>query len=301
MTLPNAWARHHCQGTPGTCSSSRINKQAPKYYAHPRDGFPVTSGGTTAITKGGQTPKGNVAEQPPLVRQLSFANPLAVPAGNSVSSLSQSTKTSSKGKRDGPTITNPYTKKTRSEPSQKSHSGGMKIDSPDNDEDEKKLDCVPVTNKGINNIMEGKGTWEEDTITAQHRKAFYMKAFPPVNPHEQFDKPQSKSASMTLCRPKTEVDYIKYVIQHWEKGTVIRNMEDGEEKKRLLNFCQKNKLGQKYIHQYYLQEVLAPGDLEPCQVLRRLELNKEEGRIVISREELFNAINEWHHLNGHLG
>ncbi len=78
-------------------------------------------------------------------------------------------------------------------------------------------------------------------------------------------------------------------------------MEDGEEKKRLLTFHLKNKLGQKYIHQYYLQEVLAPVDLEPHQVLRRLELNKDEGRIVISREELFDAINEWHHLNGHLG
>ena len=146
MTLPNAWARRHGEGTPGTRSSPRINKQAPKYYAHPVDGFPVTSGGTTAIAKGGQTPKGKVAEQPPLVRQLSFATPLAVPAGNSVSSLSQSTKTSSKGKRDGPTIANPYTKKTRSEPSQKSHSGGRKIDSPDNDEDDKELDYVPVTN-----------------------------------------------------------------------------------------------------------------------------------------------------------
>ncbi len=46
------------------------------------DGFPVTSGGTTAIAKGGQTPKGKVAEQPPLVRQLSFATPLAVPAAS---------------------------------------------------------------------------------------------------------------------------------------------------------------------------------------------------------------------------
>jgi hypothetical protein len=106
---------------------------------------------------------------------------------------------------------------------------------------------------------------------------------------------------MTVCCPKIEVDYIKYVLQNWDKGTVIRKMEDGEDKKRLLNFRQKNKKGQKYIHQYYLDEVLAPGDLEPRQVLRRLEFKKEEGRTVISREELFDAINEWHHLNGHLG
>jgi hypothetical protein len=138
MTLPRA--RRHGQGTPGTRSSPRINKQAPKYYAPPMDGFPVTSGGTNAIAKGGHTPKGKVAEQPPLVRQLSFATPLAVPAGNSVSSLSQSTKTSSKGKRDGPTIANPYTKKTRSDPSQKSNSGGRNIDSSHNDQDDKELD-----------------------------------------------------------------------------------------------------------------------------------------------------------------
>ncbi len=116
MGSPNAWARCHGHGTPSTCSSPRINKQAPKYYAPPMNGFPITSGGTTAIAKGGQTPKGKVAGQPPLVRQLSFATPLAVAAGNSVSYLSQSTKTSSKGKRDGPTIANPYTKNTRSEP-----------------------------------------------------------------------------------------------------------------------------------------------------------------------------------------
>ena len=61
MTSPNAWARHHGQGTPGKCSSPRINKQAPKYYAPPMDALPVTSGGTTAIEKGGQTPKGKVA------------------------------------------------------------------------------------------------------------------------------------------------------------------------------------------------------------------------------------------------
>ena len=290
--------RRHGRGTPGTRSSPRINKQAPKFYAPPADAFPVTSGGTTALAKGGQTPKGR---QPPLVRQLSFANLLAVPAGTSVSSLSQSTKTSSRGKRDGPTFTNPSTKKTRSEPSLKFHSGESK-------DDDKDLDYVPVTNQAVNNIMEGKGTWEEDAMTANHRKAFYMKAYPVANPHELFPKPQSKSASMQNCRPKTEVDYIKNVIQHWGKGIEIRNMDDGEEKDRLLSFRRRNKLGNKYIHQYCLEEVWAPGDHEPRQILRRLEAKKgsldktlQEGRIVVSREELFDAINEWHQHSGHLG
>jgi IS30 family transposase len=236
---------------------------------------------------------------------LSFA---AVPAGTSVSSLSQSTKTSSAGKRDGPTITNPYAKKTRSDPSLKFHPGESNDYSPSNVEDDKELDYVPVTNQAVNNIMEGKGTWEEDAMTAMHRKAFYMKAYPAENTNELFAKPQSKSASMKTCRPKTEVDYIKNVIQHWGKGIEIRSMEDGEEKNRLLSFCRRNKVGNKYIHQYCLEEVWAPGDDEPRQVLRRLEAKKgsldktpQEGRIVVSREELFDAINEWHQHNGHLG
>ncbi len=176
MSSPNARAMRHGRGTPGTCSSPRINKQAPKYYAPPADAFPVNSGGTTALAKGWQTPKGRVVQQPPLVRQLSFANVLAVPAGTSFSSLS---KTSSRGgkpdgptKRDGPTITNPYTKKTRSEPSLKFHSGESNDYSPSNVEDDRELDYVPVTNQAINNIMEGKGTWEEDAMTANHRYHF---------------------------------------------------------------------------------------------------------------------------------
>ena len=59
-------------------------------------------------------------------------------------------------------------KKTRSDPSKKFHSGERKDYSPSNVEDDKDIDYVPVTNQAISNIMEGKGTWEEDAITAMH-------------------------------------------------------------------------------------------------------------------------------------
>jgi hypothetical protein len=181
MTLPNAWARHHNQGTSGTSSLPKINKQAPIYYASPTDVFPGTSGRTTALAKGGLTPTDKVAQ--PLVCSLSFATPLTVPAGNFVSLLSQSAKTLSKRKRDGPTITNPYTKKTRPETTQNFHSGGTKNDSPSNVEDDNEIDYVPITNQAINSNMEGKDIWEEDGIAAMHCKVFYLKVFPPVNPH----------------------------------------------------------------------------------------------------------------------
>ena len=68
-----------------------------------------------------------------------------------------------------------------------------------------------------------------------------------------------------------------------------------------------NKLGNKHIHQYFLEEVWAPGDAEPREVLRRLEAKKETpnvtepGQIVVSNEERFNAINKWHQQSGHFG
>jgi hypothetical protein len=120
MASPNARARHRGQGTPGSCFSPRLNKIAPKNYASPVAALPITSGGTTAIAKGGQTPDHVGA---PLVRSLSFATPLAVPATtNSVSSLSQSTKEASKttktsaGKRDGPSVSKSSEKRMKSDP-----------------------------------------------------------------------------------------------------------------------------------------------------------------------------------------
>ena len=155
--------------------------------------------------------------------------------------------------------------------------------------------------------MDGK-TWEDDYgITEQHRKAFYLKAFPPVDPDKDFEKPQSKSASIPQCRPQTKVDYIKYVVENWQKGTEIRTMQESQEKNALLHFRHNHKLGNKYIHQYTVEEIWAPGNPEPRTVLKRLERIKENpqlveaGCIVLSREEVFKAMNEWHYQNGHLG
>ncbi len=247
---------------------------------------------------------------------MSFATPLAVPASNSVSSLSQSTRTSTKltlGKRNGPSIAKSYNKKMKTKPWSSFYSEARKNYAPSDNgyEDkyeDKEADYVPTTDKAIDNIMDAKGTWEaDDGIIQQHCKAFMLKAFPPINPHQSFDKPQSKSASIAQCHPQSEVDYIKYVVQNWQKGTEICTMQDGEEKDELLRFCCQHKLGSKYIHWYFVEEIWAPGDPAPRQVLKRLEVNKENpqlvqsGRIVISREEVFDAINEWHHHNCHLG
>jgi hypothetical protein len=95
------------------------------------------------------------------------------------------------------------------------------------DKEDKEADYVPITNKASSNIMDGKA-WEDDYgVTEKHRKAFYLKAFPPVDPDKDFEKPQSKSASIPQCRPQTEVDCIKYVVENWQVGTEIRTMQKG--------------------------------------------------------------------------
>jgi hypothetical protein len=193
MASPNAQEMHRRQGTPGSRSSQRLNKIAPKNYAPPvAAALPITSGGTTAIAKGGQTPPDHHVGAP-LVRSLSFATPLAVPATtNSVSSLSQSTKEASKasktsaGKRDGPS--------SIAKSSEKRMKSNSTFDSEARtnyapDKEDKEADYVPITNKASSNIMDGK-TWEDDYygITEKHCKAFYLKAFPPVNPDKDFEK-----------------------------------------------------------------------------------------------------------------
>ncbi len=47
------------------------------------------------------------------------------------------------------------------------------------DKEDKEADYVSITDKASSNIMDGK-TWEDEYgITKKHRKAFYLKAFPP--------------------------------------------------------------------------------------------------------------------------
>jgi hypothetical protein len=112
----------------------------------------------------------------PLVCSLSFTTPLAVPATtNSVSSLlSQSTKEASKtsktsaGKRDGPSTAKSSDKRMKST-----------NDDYDLDKEDKEADYVPITNDASSNLMEGKTLEQDPLILEKHRKAFYLKAFPP--------------------------------------------------------------------------------------------------------------------------
>jgi hypothetical protein len=75
----------------------------------------------------------------------------------------------------------------------------------------------------------------------------------------------------------------------------------GPERDWLISFRSNNQCGKKYIHQYFTDEVFAPGDTAPRTVLRKYNKDGSEGRIVVSREQLFDAIDEWHEHSGHPG
>ncbi len=88
-------------------------------------------------------------------------------------------------------------------------------------------------------------------------------------------------------------------------GVQIRTITPGYERDSWLHFCHQHKKGDKYIHQYHLEDVFPPGNLESHTVVKRMVEN-EEGKMVVGgimtcRENVFEAIDKWHRGNGHLG
>ena len=175
-------------------------------------------------------------------------------------------------------------------------------------EDDKDCDYIPVTNAAMDSMMEG--VIEEDITTDRmaalvesHYRIFMERAFPPEAEEVDFDNPQKKSASILACRPQSELDYIKYVVTNWQFGVEVKTMPPGPEKDQLVDFRRLHPRGNKYIHQYFVEEISVPGDDVPQIIVRRKEKGRNEGkdRIVVSREMVFDAIDEWHRGNGHMG
>ncbi len=114
-------------------------------------------------------------------------------------------------------------------------------------------------------------------IIASHKKAFMERAFPLGK--EKYLNAKSKSASIPSCRPKLKLDYIIYVVLNWQVDVQVRSMTPGYERDSLLHFCHQHKKENKDIHQYHLEEVFSPGNLEPRTVVKRMAEN-EEGKMV---------------------
>lgn len=244
----------------------------------------------------------------------------------SISSLSQTSKPSTGKKRPPPRKKNTRGNKRTKRTSQPRHTtADDTADNDDNDED--------AEGEGDDNDSHGEhhsrndpdffnttsGTdhdlplpEDEDNPLLQemiekHRRLFMARAFPPIpvdEGDEDVEDKEEKDKGL-WCRPQEELDYIVFVLSNWQTGVNLKFMPAGPEKDKLTKFRRAHKGGNKFKKKYHLETIQVPGD-EPRTVLRRLEKNErtgrfEIGRIVLSRESVFQAIDEWHRSNGHLG
>ncbi len=69
---------------------------------------------------------------------------------------------------------------------------------------------------------------------------------------------------------------------------------------RIAKFQRQNNLGNKYVKQHVLEEIQVLGSDMPRTILRWRE-KAFIGQIVVSRQEVFDWIDEWHQSNGHMG
>ena len=145
----------------------------------------------------------------------------------------------------------------------------------------------------------------ERILTDQHRKEFMARDFPATLPLGDDAPHKTKVATIKMCRSKADFDKIINIVDNWHPELKIRDMEKGPERDNLLRFRKQFPAGNKLHFQYSVSTVHLPG-CSPRKVLRKLELHKASGqlrpgRIVVSKEEVFDCIHDWHKFSQHLG
>ena len=233
--------------------------------------------------------------------------------GGSISSLSQHSASlpSSTPRRRGPAFQRKETSAKRRRLSAEQEANKYTHDDDDNNDDndddnnntddlheeDKDADYIPVTSAaGKTGVTDPDRDNDPDLMSMvhRHREIFMLRAFPPSMSNEDED-----TDNKVWCRPQQEHDYIVHVLTNWQIGVNLKQMEPGPEKQNLIKFRREHKGGNKYKNKYHPEVIDVPG-VGPRTVLRRIEKGKI-GRIVTSRESVFDAIDEWHRSNGHLG
>jgi hypothetical protein len=68
-------------------------------------------------------------------------------------------------------------------------------------------------------------------------RAFMERAFPPDVDVSHEENAKKKSASILVCRPQRELDYIQYVVKNWQVDVEIRKMVPGFDRDEIIAFC----------------------------------------------------------------
>ena len=311
MTSPNTAAAHHLT----RLSTSSATRSSPRNVG--RDASNVRFTASTKSVSCTGSSKSQMTQHAQTPTSLLHRS-LRSGSHGSISSLSQSTKPSSGKKRPPPRKNNTRGNKRTKRTSQPRHTTAD--DTTDDDEDK---DADADDDKDSNgerharnepdffNTTSGSNDTpipeDEDNpllreMIDKHRRLFMSRAFPPI----PVDGDNEDDADRGLwCRPQQELDYIVFVLSNWQTNVNLKTMSAGPEKDKLTKFRREHKGGNKFKKKYHLETIQVPGD-EPRTVLRRLKKNArtgrlEFGRIVLSRESVFQAIDEWHRVSGHLG
>jgi hypothetical protein len=93
-----------------------------------------------------------------------------------------------------------------------------KIDTKDDTKYNDKEDVLPVIDALFGEKQRGKrwfARFNTATVVAVHCLKFMQRAFPPRPANDGKKKTQgATAASITVCRPQSELDYIMYVLMH---------------------------------------------------------------------------------------
>lgn len=167
----------------------------------------------------------------------------------------------------------------------------------DDDNDDHDADADVVAGAAVDT----KFGWKQDTATsftdaaamvARHREVFMERAF----------GGDEEQANNVICRPQAELNEIIFILEHWEVGVSLKSIEDPEQFRVVKAFRDTHKAGYKYVNKYWIEYIQLPEEPTRRAVLRRKEKDKASGgRIVVSREHVFDAIDEWHRKRGHMG
>ena len=125
----------------------------------------------------------------------------------------------------------------------------------------------------------------------RHRQVFMERAFG-----------DEKDGNCIAVRPQVELDHIVFVLEHWAVGQSVTSLiPNYENYVAVKKFRETHKEGYKYVEKYMVEYIHLPDGTRRA-VLRRRENNRPNGgRIVVSREQVFDAIDEWHRSKGHMG
>ena len=81
----------------------------------------------------------------------------------------------------------------------------------------------------------------------------------------------------------------------------VKEINDPEMYCAVKAFRETHKSGYKWVHNFWLQHIELPDGTSRDVLWRKEAKHPSGGRIVVSREMVFDAIDEWHRKQGHLG